>query len=166
MWHCYAVLPWSSNQSVVSRETARKWKMPALTWHFLLTGTMWKTREPLWAGAPAVLGAFLSAPGMCSPFLPWCAPQSSPRTVMKPLRIGSVLLMHVSGKWARCGWFSWWCQVSFWILLLVGLLGLLKWRMKPQLLQENLEKLKIVDGEEVVKVSGGFAWIHPPVSEP
>lgn len=24
--------------------------------------------------------------------------------------------------------------------------------MKPQLLQENLEKLKIVDGEEVVKV--------------
>uniref|UniRef100_A0A8C4PNT4 Dedicator of cytokinesis 2 n=1 Tax=Equus asinus asinus TaxID=83772 RepID=A0A8C4PNT4_EQUAS len=33
----------------------------------------------------------------------------------------------------------------------VGLLGLLKWRKKPQLLQENLEKLKIVDGEEVVK---------------
>ena len=36
----------------------------------------------------------------------------------------------------------------------MGLLGLLKWRVKPQLLQENLEKLKIVDGEEVVKVSG------------
>lgn len=44
--------------------------------------------------------------------------------------------------------------------VLVGLLGLLKWRMKPQLLQENLEKLKIVDGEEVVKVS-----IHPFVTE-
>lgn len=44
--------------------------------------------------------------------------------------------------------------------VLVGLLGLLKWRMKPQLLQENLEKLKIVDGEEVVKVG-----IHPLVSE-
>ncbi|NWZ39660.1 DOCK2 protein, partial [Brachypodius atriceps] len=33
----------------------------------------------------------------------------------------------------------------------VGLLGLLKWRMKPELLQKNLENLKSVDGEEVVK---------------
>lgn len=36
----------------------------------------------------------------------------------------------------------------------VGLLGLLKWRTRPELLKENLEKLKIIDGEEVVKVSG------------
>lgn len=35
----------------------------------------------------------------------------------------------------------------------VGLLGLLKWRTRPELLKENLEKLKIIDGEEVVKVS-------------
>uniref|UniRef100_A0A6Q2ZKA2 Dedicator of cytokinesis 2 n=1 Tax=Esox lucius TaxID=8010 RepID=A0A6Q2ZKA2_ESOLU len=33
----------------------------------------------------------------------------------------------------------------------VGLLGLLKWRTRPELLKENLEKLKIIDGEEVVK---------------
>uniref|UniRef100_A0A8C7XUG5 Dedicator of cytokinesis 2 n=1 Tax=Oryzias sinensis TaxID=183150 RepID=A0A8C7XUG5_9TELE len=33
----------------------------------------------------------------------------------------------------------------------VGLLGLLKWRTKPEFLKENLEKLKIIDGEEVVK---------------
>lgn len=51
---------------------------------------------------------------------------------------------------------NWTCLHS----VLVGLLGLLKWRMKPQLLQENLEKLKIVDGEEVVKVG-----IHPLVTE-
>lgn len=36
---------------------------------------------------------------------------------------------------------------------LVGLLGLLKWRTRPELLRENLEKLKMIDGEEVVKVS-------------
>lgn len=35
----------------------------------------------------------------------------------------------------------------------VGLLGLLKWRTRPELLKDNLEKLKIIDGEEVVKVS-------------
>ncbi|XP_076148096.1 dedicator of cytokinesis 2 [Alosa pseudoharengus] len=33
----------------------------------------------------------------------------------------------------------------------VGLLGLLKWRTRPELLKENLEKLKIIDGEEIVK---------------
>uniref|UniRef100_A0AAQ6ADD2 Dedicator of cytokinesis 2 n=1 Tax=Amphiprion ocellaris TaxID=80972 RepID=A0AAQ6ADD2_AMPOC len=33
----------------------------------------------------------------------------------------------------------------------VGLLGLLKWRTRPELLKGNLEKLKIIDGEEVVK---------------
>ncbi|KAM6953621.1 dedicator of cytokinesis 2 [Aplochiton taeniatus] len=33
----------------------------------------------------------------------------------------------------------------------VGLLGLLKWRTHPELLRDNLEKLKIIDGEEVVK---------------
>ncbi|XP_077465336.1 dedicator of cytokinesis 2 [Stigmatopora argus] len=33
----------------------------------------------------------------------------------------------------------------------VGLLGLLKWRTRPELLRENLEKLKLIDGEEVVK---------------
>ncbi|KAM8848515.1 dedicator of cytokinesis 2 [Synchiropus picturatus] len=33
----------------------------------------------------------------------------------------------------------------------VGLLGLLKWRTRPEILKENLEKLKIIDGEEVVK---------------
>ncbi|XP_035265264.1 dedicator of cytokinesis protein 2 isoform X1 [Anguilla anguilla] len=33
----------------------------------------------------------------------------------------------------------------------VGLLGLLKWRTRPEMLKENLEKLKMIDGEEVVK---------------
>ncbi|KAK5897063.1 hypothetical protein CesoFtcFv8_010161 [Champsocephalus esox] len=33
----------------------------------------------------------------------------------------------------------------------VGLLGLLKWRSRPELLKENLEELKMIDGEEVVK---------------
>ncbi|TKS72360.1 Dedicator of cytokinesis protein 2 [Collichthys lucidus] len=39
-------------------------------------------------------------------------------------------------------------EVIMWVL---GLLGLLKWRTRPELLKENLEKLKIIDGEEVVK---------------
>lgn len=47
----------------------------------------------------------------------------------------------------------------------MGLLGLLKWRMKPQLLQENLEKLKIVDGEEVVKVSGASFCLYSSTSD-
>lgn len=47
----------------------------------------------------------------------------------------------------------------------MGLLGLLKWRMKPQLLQENLEKLKIVDGEEVVKVSGASFCLYSYTSD-
>lgn len=45
-------------------------------------------------------------------------------------------------------------QKIFHLLFSVGLLGLLKWRTRPELLKENLEKLKIIDGEEVVKVSG------------
>ncbi|KAF0039728.1 hypothetical protein F2P81_007963 [Scophthalmus maximus] len=34
----------------------------------------------------------------------------------------------------------------------VSLLGLLKWRTRPELLRKNLEKLKVIDGEEVVKI--------------
>ncbi|XP_076861923.1 dedicator of cytokinesis 2 [Brachyhypopomus gauderio] len=33
----------------------------------------------------------------------------------------------------------------------VGLLGLLKWRTHPELLKTNLQELKLIDGEEVVK---------------
>ncbi|XP_035376244.1 dedicator of cytokinesis protein 2 [Electrophorus electricus] len=33
----------------------------------------------------------------------------------------------------------------------VGLLGLLKWRTHPELLKSNLQELKLIDGEEVVK---------------
>lgn len=47
---------------------------------------------------------------------------------------------------------------------LVGLLGLLKWRTRPELLKENLEKLKIIDGEEVVKVSRVKRNVIPEVS--
>lgn len=47
---------------------------------------------------------------------------------------------------------------------LVGLLGLLKWRTRPELLKENLEKLKIIDGEEVVKVSRAKRNVIPEVS--
>lgn len=47
---------------------------------------------------------------------------------------------------------------------LVGLLGLLKWRTRPELLKENLEKLKIIDGEEVVKVSRVERNVIPQVS--
>lgn len=46
----------------------------------------------------------------------------------------------------------------------VGLLGLLKWRTRPELLKENLEKLKIIDGEEVVKVSRVKKNVIPEVS--
>lgn len=47
---------------------------------------------------------------------------------------------------------------------LVGLLGLLKWRTRPELLKENLEKLKIIDGEEVVKVGRVKRNVIPEVS--
>ncbi|XP_052010886.1 dedicator of cytokinesis protein 2-like isoform X2 [Xyrauchen texanus] len=33
----------------------------------------------------------------------------------------------------------------------VGLLGLLKWRSRPEMLKQNLQELKLIDGEEVVK---------------
>ncbi|CAG04749.1 unnamed protein product [Tetraodon nigroviridis] len=46
----------------------------------------------------------------------------------------------------------------------LGLLGLLKWRTRPELLKENLEKLKIIDGEEVVKVSRVKRNVVPEVS--
>ncbi|ROL41085.1 Dedicator of cytokinesis protein 2 [Anabarilius grahami] len=34
----------------------------------------------------------------------------------------------------------------------VGLLGLLKWRTRPEMLKQNLQELKLIDGEEVVKI--------------
>lgn len=46
----------------------------------------------------------------------------------------------------------------------MGLLGLLKWRTRPELLKGNLEKLKIIDGEEVVKVSRVKTNVVPEVS--
>lgn len=47
----------------------------------------------------------------------------------------------------------------------VGLLGLLKWRTRPELLRENLEKLKIIDGEEVVKVRSVISSVPPDTGE-
>lgn len=38
------------------------------------------------------------------------------------------------------------------VCLSVGLLGLLKWRTRPEMLKQNLQELKLIDGEEVVKV--------------
>lgn len=111
-----------------------------------------------------MLGGSLSVPGMCSPFPPWCAPPSSPRMVMQLPSVLSVVQMWtyvcVPGVQAQgspdMGASDHNSDSVCLDSIVVGLLGLLKWRMKPQLLQENLEKLKIVDGEEVMKVSGAF----------
>ena len=39
------------------------------------------------------------------------------------------------------------------VSVLADLLGLLKWRMQPDKIYVNLEKLMKLDGEEIVKVS-------------
>ena len=49
-------------------------------------------------------------------------------------------------------WIDLWIDGLLSFSFSVGLLGLLKWRTRPELLKENLEKLKIIDGEQVVKV--------------
>uniref|UniRef100_A0A672NCH1 Dedicator of cytokinesis 2 n=1 Tax=Sinocyclocheilus grahami TaxID=75366 RepID=A0A672NCH1_SINGR len=41
--------------------------------------------------------------------------------------------------------------LSLSLCLSVGLLGLLKWRTRPEMLKQNLQELKLIDGEEVVK---------------
>lgn len=48
----------------------------------------------------------------------------------------------------------------------VNLLGLLKWRSKPSLLAENLQKLMNVDGGEVIKVGEGLLVPVPPPALP
>lgn len=67
---------------------------------------------------------------------------------------------------AKCGSFSDQKTTSCVFLpSAVGLLGLLKWRTRPELLRENLEKLKIIDGEEVVKVRSVISSVLPDTSE-
>lgn len=67
---------------------------------------------------------------------------------------------------AKCGSFSDQKTTSCVFLpSAVGLLGLLKWRTRPELLRENLEKLKIIDGEEVVKVRSVISSVLPDTSK-